>query len=124
MSIQIDRERFRARLEDERRRVRNAIEYLHKENPGPPEEMTGDLAMGPGDTHLADIATETVDREIDFTLEENSVNVLREVDAALQRIDDGTFGRCASCGDEIEPERLEHLPWTTLCAKDARGSRR
>jgi DnaK suppressor protein len=123
MSTQIDTERFRARLEDERRRVRNTIDYLHKENPGASDEITGDLAMGPGDNHLADIATETVDREIDYTLEENSANVLREVEAALQRIDDGTFGQCAACGDPIEPERLEHLPWATLCATDARGRR-
>jgi DnaK suppressor protein len=123
MSTQIDTERFRTRLEDERRRVRNAIDYLHKENPGPPEEYTGDLAMGPGDNHLADSATETVDRAIDYTLEENSANVLREVEAALVRIDDGTFGTCAACGDAIETERLEYLPWATLCAKDARGSR-
>jgi RNA polymerase-binding transcription factor DksA len=124
MSTQIDREHFRARLEDERRKVLNAIDYLQKENPGVSDETTGDLAMGPGDNHLADIATETVDREIDYTLEENSGNVLREVEAALQRIDEGSFGRCAACGDPIEPERLEYLPWATLCAQDARGSRR
>jgi RNA polymerase-binding transcription factor DksA len=123
MSTQIDTARFRARLEDERRKVRDAIDYLHKENPGASDEVTGDLAMGPGDNHLADLATETVDREIDYTLEENSGNVLREVEAALRRIDDGTFGVCATCGDAIEPERLEHLPWATMCARDARGSR-
>jgi len=107
MSTQIDTEHFRARLEDEQRRVRNAIEYLQKENPAVPEEITGDLAMGPGDNHLADLATETVDREIDYTLEENSGNVLREIEAALTRIDDGSYGFCTSCGKPIEPERLE-----------------
>jgi RNA polymerase-binding transcription factor DksA len=124
VSTQIDTEHFRTRLESEREKVRNAIEYLHKENPGAPDESTGDLAMGPGDNHLADIATETVDREIDYTLEENSGNVLREIEAALKRIDDGTFGICANCGNPIEPERLEYLPWATLCAADARGGRR
>jgi RNA polymerase-binding transcription factor DksA len=123
MSTQIDTEHFRARLEDERRKVQSAIEYLHKESPGVPDEITGDLAMGPGDNHLADIATETVDREIDYTLEENSGNVLREIEAALTRIDDGTFGMCTACGRPIEPERLEYLPWATQCADDARGGR-
>jgi RNA polymerase-binding protein DksA len=123
MSTKIDTGHFRARLEHEREKVRNAIEYLHKENPGAPDETTGDLAMGPGDNHLADIATETVDREIDYTLEENSGNVLREIEAALKRIDEGTFGICEACGKPIEPERLEYLPWATLCADDARGSR-
>jgi len=79
--------------------------------------------MGPGDNHLADIATETIDREIDYTLEENSGNVLREIEGALKRIDDGSFGICAACGKPIEPERLEYLPWATLCAGDARGGR-
>jgi len=123
MSTQIDTEHFRARLEDEQRKVRNAIEYLQKENPAVPEEITGDLAMGPGDNHLADLATETIDREIDYTLEENSGNVLREIEGALKRIDDGTYGLCTACGKHIEPERLEHLPWATQCADDARGGR-
>jgi RNA polymerase-binding transcription factor DksA len=123
MSTQIDTERFRGRLEDERRKIMNAIDYLQKENPGATDETTGDLAMGPGDNHLADIATETVDREIDYTLEENCGNVLREIEAALGRIDEGAYGRCTACGNPIEPERLEYLPWATMCAQDARGRR-
>jgi RNA polymerase-binding transcription factor DksA len=123
MTTQMDTEHFRARLEDELRKVRNAIEYLHKESPGVPDEITGDLAMGPGDNHLADIATETIDREIDYTLEENSGNVMREIEAALKRLDDGTYGVCSACGKQIEPERLEYLPWATQCADDARGAR-
>jgi RNA polymerase-binding transcription factor DksA len=123
MSTQIDTDHFRERLEDERRKVLNAISYLHKENPGSLEDETGDLVSGSADNHPADTATETVDREIDYTLEENSGNVLREIEAALERLDAGTFGNCAVCGNPIEPERLEYLPWATLCAADARGSR-
>jgi RNA polymerase-binding protein DksA len=121
MATQIDIEHFRQRLDDERRRAANAIEYLHKENPGSLEDETGE--SGSPDNHPADTATETVDREIDYTLEENSGNVLREIDAALKRIEDGTFGACATCGNPIELERLEYLPWSTQCASDARGSR-
>ena len=124
MSTQIDTEHFRTRLEDERQKVRNAIDYLHKVNSGSLEDETGELVSGSADNHPADTATETVDREIDYTLEENSGNVLREIEAALKRIDDGTFGICSTCGNPIEPERLEHLPWATLCAADARGGRR
>jgi DnaK suppressor protein len=123
MSTQIDTERCRERLQDERRRVLDAISYLHKENPGSLEDETGELVSGSADNHMADTATETVDREIDYTLEENSGNVLREIEAALLRIDAGTYGTCASCGKPIEPERLEYLPWTTQCAADARGRR-
>ena len=122
MSTQIDTDHFRELLLAERQRVREAIDYLHKENPGSIQDETGDLVTG-SDNHLADVATETVDREIDYTLEENSTNVLREIDAALVRIENGTYGSCETCGKPIEPERLEHLPWSTQCAADARGER-
>ncbi len=121
--MSVDAEHFRRRLQDERERVLAAIDNLHRENPGSLEDETGELVSGSADNHPADTATETVDREIDYTLEENSGNVLREIDAALQRIEDGTFGTCTVCGRPIEPERLEYLPWTTLCAEDARRSR-
>jgi RNA polymerase-binding transcription factor DksA len=123
MSAQIDTAHFRERLEDERRRASDAIQYLHKENPGSLEDATGELVSGSADNHPADTATETVDREIDYTLEENSGNVLREIEAALQRIEAGTFGVCTTCGEPIEPDRLEYLPWSTQCATDARGGR-
>ena len=96
----------------------DAIEYLHKENPGSIEDETDDETT---DNHLAETATVTVDREIDYTLEENSGNVLREIDRALARIDDGTYGTCRACGHAIEPERLEFLPWAAFCASDARS---
>ena len=90
----------------------DAIEYLHKENPGSLEDKKQDDAS---ESHLADTATETIDREIDDTLEENSENVLAAIDAALQRIQDGTYGKCVNCGKEIGEERLAALPWATLC---------
>jgi RNA polymerase-binding transcription factor DksA len=123
MSTQIDTERFRERLQAERRRVLDAISYLHKENPGSLEDETGELVSGSADNHMADTATETVDREIDYTLEENCGNVLREIEAALVRIDAGTYGVCTSCGKPIEPERLAYLLWATQCAADARRRR-
>lgn len=110
----LDVEQFRTALNERRRQVVEAIEYLHKENRGSLEEETGDLAVGP-DQHLADIATETVDREIDYTLEEHDERLLGEIDAALKRIEDGTYGTCVNCGAQISPDRLEAMPWATLC---------
>ena len=115
-------ERFRTTLLDERTRIEGAIEYLHRETPGSLEDETEEM-MGGSDNHLGDAAAGTLDREIDYTLEENSGNVLREIETALKRIDDGTYGICAVCGKPIEPERLEYLPWATVCADDARGGR-
>jgi len=69
----------------------------------------------PSDNHPGDVATETFDRELDYTLEENVEKVLGAIDAALRRIEDGTYGICADRGEQIDPERLEALPWTTQC---------
>jgi DnaK suppressor protein len=66
----------------------------------------------------------TLDREIDYTLEENSGRVLNEIDAALKRIEAGTYGLCTACGSEIAPERLDAYPWATLCMDDARKAER
>jgi RNA polymerase-binding protein DksA len=106
-------DRFRDALLDERRRVASAIQNLHDDHPGSMSDETGEDAVY--DNHLADTATETYDRELDYTLEENSEHVLADIDAALGRIDGGTYGTCTSCGKEIPEERLEARPWATLC---------
>jgi YteA family regulatory protein len=109
----IDTDHFKEMLLDERRRVQAAIENLHEEHPGSMSDETGEDAVY--DNHLADTATDTFDRELDYTLGENSEHVLAEIEAALERIDDGTYGICTNCGKEIPPERLEARPWATLC---------
>ncbi len=112
--MSVDVEQFRTSLLDERRRVEQAIEYLHQETPGSLEDETEEI-FGTNDNHLGDAASGTLDREIDYTLEENSEQVLGEIDAALKRIDDGTYGICTNCGQPIAAERLEAVPWATLC---------
>jgi RNA polymerase-binding protein DksA len=109
----IDTNRFRETLLDERKRVEAALQNLHDENPGSLSEDAGEETAY--DNHLADTATETYDRELDYTLEENSEHLLAEIDAALKRIEDGTYGTCTNCGQPIALERLEALPWATLC---------
>jgi RNA polymerase-binding protein DksA len=109
----IDTDRFRTVLEEERRRVVAAIDNLHNEHPGSISDETGEDAVY--DNHLADTATETYDRELDYSLEENSEHVLAEIDGALKRIDDGTYGQCTNCGKQIPEERLEARPYATLC---------
>ena len=71
--------------------------------------------IGASDNHLGDAAAGTLDREIDYTLEENSEQVLAQIDAALAGSTTGTFGTCASCGKPIAEERLEAMPWASLC---------
>jgi RNA polymerase-binding transcription factor DksA len=114
----LDTDRFRDALQEERARVVAALEYLDKENPGSIEEEGGEETGS--DNHLGDSATITLDREIDDTLEENSQEVLRAIDGALKRIEDGTYGKCRVCGKDISEERLEAMPWVDLCIDDAR----
>ena len=120
----VDTEHFRELLQDKRRAVVEAIEYLHKENPGSLEDETGELVSGSADQHMADTATETVDREIDYTLEESDGRLLTAIDEALARIEAGTYGVCVNCGAQIPPERLEAMPWATLCIECKRKEER
>jgi RNA polymerase-binding transcription factor DksA len=101
-------------LEEERLRVVAAISYLHEENPGTIEDETEEI-VGATDNHLAETASVTLDREIDYSLEENSGHVLMSIEGALARIEDGSYGRCGSCGGTISEERLEAVPWATEC---------
>jgi RNA polymerase-binding protein DksA len=118
----IDTDRFRDALLEERKRVVAAIQNLHDEHPGSISDETGEDAVY--DNHLADTATGTYDRELDYTLEENSEHVLAEIDAALKRIGDGTYGVCTNCGKQIPEERLEARPWATLCIECQRERER
>ena len=115
-------DKLKTALLEERERVTHAIEYLHEENPGSLEDETGDVAP---DNHPGDMATATFDRELDYTLEENAEVVLSAIDAALARMQAGTYGKCQSCGRDISPERLEAIPWATHCIdckrKEERG---
>jgi RNA polymerase-binding protein DksA len=122
LSTTIDTEQFRTQLQEERKRVKEAIDYLHEENPGNVQDETQDSTA---DNHPADVATVTFDRELDYSLEENEERLLEAIDAALTRIDDGTYGICSACGQPVGEERLEALPWTTQCIdckrKEERG---
>ena len=111
----IETERFRQMLLEERNRMQNALDHLHSENPGSIADETGELVSGSADQHLGDTATETFDREMGYTLEDNSESVLAAIDAALTRMDEGTYGVCQRCGKQIAPERLEARPWAALC---------
>jgi DnaK suppressor protein len=111
----VDTDRFRELLLEKRQAVVGTLEHLHHENSGSLEDQVGELVSGSADQHMADTATETVDREISYTLEESDVRLLTAIDRALGRIDTGTYGDCVNCGAQIATERLEAMPWATLC---------
>ena len=116
----IDTPHFRDLLLEERGRVERALAGLRDEHPGSLEDE-GEEVNGSLDTEdMAETASITLGREIDYSLGENSQTVLAEIKAALQRIEDGTYGTCANCGKEIAVGRLEAHPWASLCIDCAR----
>jgi RNA polymerase-binding transcription factor DksA len=116
----IDTTEYRKRLEDEKVRLLHAVGFLEKENPGSISDELGELAEGGTDNHLADTATAMYDRELDEGLEEGARETLVGIDAALARIEAGTYGICEGCGKPIAAERLAAIPWARLCIDDQR----
>jgi len=96
----------------ERARVVDEVQSLQDDLARSLEDATDEDG---NDSHLGDSATETLDREIEQSLEENAEHLLASIDAALERIDNGTYGICERCGKPIGEERLEALPYATKC---------
>ena len=117
MSIETDG--FREELLKRREQLQETIKH-HDISGASLLDETGELTSSSSDNHLADAATETYERELDEGLEEDAERQLRDVELALERIANGTYGTCEVCGKEIPEERLEAIPWTTMCIDDAR----
>lgn len=85
------------------------------------DELTGRIATvedqlnDPANADWDDHAIEMEDDEALEGLGKASVRELRAIDAALQRIETGAYGTCASCGEPISPQRLESVPHATRC---------
>lgn len=67
--------------------------------------------------HMADVASDTYDREFSLGLASNERQSLYELDDALKKIEDGTFGICEECKSLITKTRLEVVPFARLCVK-------
>ena len=76
----------------------------------------------------AENASDTYEQDFAFMSMESEEDLLRKVDRALTRVEEGTYAECEDCGEPINPERLEALPWATMCIKcqelEERGRRR
>jgi RNA polymerase-binding transcription factor DksA len=77
----------------------------------PLEEESGE---GSYDQHMADIGTVTLTRELDLSLQDNTEHLLAQVNRALEKIEEGTYGLCDRCGRPIEESRLEAMPYAVL----------
>ena len=110
---------LRLRLEEERARLRSEIAGVAEQ----PAEYRPTRESYYGN-HLADEATDTFEEEKALALEAHLTGLLAEVDEALRRFDEGTYGICTACGQPISPERLEALPYATRCVKCSAPARR
>jgi len=106
-------ETYRARLNEERARIEVDLAGLDSENVdlGISQQDEG----GGAGNHIADDATDVMEQQRNYALIENLNNRRRDVIHALKRLDEGTYGTCERCGTAINPERLDALPFVTLC---------
>jgi len=95
--------------------VNYVVESIHED-----VDIKPNVSSAP--VHLADVATETVDVDVQVLHTERSI--LDQINAALRRIDNGSFGGCTKCGGAIPEERLNALPYTPLCAHCAQAEGR
>ena len=77
------------------------------------QDASGDLSNVP--IHMADVGTDNYERDIMIELIQNGEEGVRNIDTALERIEEGTFGVCELCAKKINKERLKAVPYAKLC---------
>jgi DnaK suppressor protein len=105
---QIDK--FKKRLEDLRNEIARTLEGTTKEVKKP-DEATG------YSQHQADQGTDDFDRTISLSVTNKEYEILRQIERALEKIEEGTYGVCDVTGDEIPLPRLEAVPYATMTVK-------
>jgi DnaK suppressor protein len=70
---------------------------------------------------VGDLCTTSLSKEAPFQQRDERRQMARMIDAALARIQQGTFGVCLACGEDINPRRLDALPWTQYCLRCQQG---
>jgi len=115
MATVVDFERTRQKLERERRELDRQIRRLEEMT----EKLRSDRGGGDGgvSNHLAEGASSTFDQGRNLALLSNLKRTLGLVEAALKRLDLGTYGFCEVCGEPIDRARLEALPYAAQCVR-------
>ena len=99
-------EHFRKALETRQKELRHMVTRNQQDGRSADDEATQDVA---------DRAASSYNKEFLFHQSNNERQLLQMVESALDRIRKGVFGECISCGKEINPKRLEAVPWTRHC---------
>lgn len=106
-------ERLAERLRHEEAELEEQLRAYERERVDSLKESVHELSSY--DNHPADLGNETFERAKDLALLDNLRELRRQVRQALNRLEAGTYGRCARCGREIDPARLEALPHAEEC---------
>jgi DnaK suppressor protein len=101
--------RIREELVEERASLLEQVEDLDA------EADVKNWREGGFDDDPADAGSASFERETAQSLSNHARNLLSQIDDAMRRMDAGSYGTCERCGDTIEVERLEALPYATLC---------
>jgi DnaK suppressor protein len=99
-------EYFKKKLEGRQTDLRRMVSRTEQDGRTVDEDSAQDIA---------DRAASSYNKEFLFHQSNNDRQLLQMVENALSRIREGTFGECISCGKEINPKRLEAVPWTRHC---------
>lgn len=107
---------FKAHILNRKEALQDDMTHLSEENlKKSPKESSGDISGY--SYHMADVATDTYDREFSLGLVSNERETLIELSDALKKIEDGTFGICEACKSLITKVRLKAVPNARLCVK-------
>jgi len=110
---------FKELLLQERRKFAGEIQSIVREASKSPREAAGDLS---GYTvHMADMSSDTYERELAMNIVSSEQEVLYQIDDALKRFDEGTYGVCQQCSKPISLSRLKAVPYTSLCIECQRA---
>ena len=99
-------EAFKKKLEARQQDLRRTVSRTQQDGRSADEDTAQDIA---------DKAASSYNKEFLFHQSNADRQLLQMVDGALARIREGSFGECISCGKEINPKRLEAVPWTRHC---------
>lgn len=114
-----DTETFRQMLLQKRREIlRNVNEFEDEALKKSRLDASGDLSSMP--IHMADLGTDNYEQEFALGLMDSERKLLREIDEALVRIEEGTYGVCEGTGKPIPKARLKAQPWARHCVDYAR----
>lgn len=106
------REKFKKLLIKEREKLEKDIKHLDFKSR---KDSSGDLSTYT--FHMADVGTDNFDKDMNLDLHGTEQEIMRQVDDALAKIKDGTYGQCETCGEDIPARRLSAIPYTQFCVK-------